>query len=267
MDKPFCEYYLGKHISKLQSFLIENLNPNSNKFAKRRKTEPVSKPAVIDTTDPNTSARTRSLDLMDWNDRKAKLRINPPIDAPLEPTAEVFNPNFVPVLSFDKSYKRLSLAMAYRQLGCPIGNGDLVVAKSGIAGYGLFSCRKYAQYELIIEYIGEIIGQGLADLRESRDYGEHTKYRHSCYMFRLDNHRVIDATKIGNAARFINHCCQPNCFTKPVVVEGKNRILIFAKRDIMPGEELSYDYQFAVEDGKDRIPCFCRAKKCRGYMN
>lgn len=34
------------------------------------------------------------------------------------------------------------------------------------------------------------------------------------YMFRVDDEWVVDATRKGGAARFINHCCEPNCFTK-----------------------------------------------------
>ena len=29
----------------------------------------------------------------------------------------------------------------------------------------------------------------------------------SSYLFRIDDENVIDATKMGGAARFINHCC------------------------------------------------------------
>ena len=46
------------------------------------------------------------------------------------------------------------------------------------------------------------------------------------------------------------------------------RIVIYAKRDIRSGEELSYDYKFDLEpDPAKRIPCICGAPNCRGFLN
>jgi len=188
-------------------------------------------------------------------------------DDPAYSSVDTFNARFVPVWSEKtKAYRTVTISVAYRQLGGNlIQRGDLIVKRSGIAGYGLFASRKYVPNELVIEYQGEVIGQALADWRESRL----PRYKHSCYMFRLDDTRIIDATLVGNAARFINHACQPNCRAKPVIVDGQARILIVAWREIRAGEELSYDYQFALdtEDGKGRLPCYCGSKKCRGWMN
>ena len=74
-----------------------------------------------------------------------------------------------------------------------------------------------------------------------------------------------DATMKGNAARFINHSCDPNCYSRIVDILGKKHIIIFAMRKIVRGEELTYDYKFPLEDIK--LPCNCKAKKCRKYMN
>ena len=58
--------------------------------------------------------------------------------------------------------------------------------------------------EMVIEYAGEEIRPMLTDNREkyyeSRGIG--------CYMFKIDDDTVIDATMKGNAARFINHSCE-----------------------------------------------------------
>ena len=62
-------------------------------------------------------------------------------------------------------------------------------------------------------------------------------------MFRIDRQEVVDATMSGSMARFINHCCDPNCYSRIINVEGKKKIIIFAERNIVRGEELTYDYK------------------------
>ena len=68
----------------------------------------------------------------------------------------------------------------------------------------------------------------------------------SSYLFRVDNDYVIDATKKGNLARFINHCCEPNCYAEIIKVANQPKIVIYAKRNLHPGEEITYDYKFPI---------------------
>ena len=63
------------------------------------------------------------------------------------------------------------------------------------------------------------------------------------YMFRIDSSSVVDATKQGSIARYVNHSCEPNCASRIITFEGKKKIVIFAQQDIAVGEELTYDYQ------------------------
>lgn len=60
---------------------------------------------------------------------------------------------------------------------------------------------------------------------------------------RLDEGHVVDATKQGGLARFINHSCDPNCYTKIILVDGQKKIGIYSRRNISEGEELFYDYK------------------------
>lgn len=61
-----------------------------------------------------------------------------------------------------------------------------------------------ASDEMVIEYVGQMVRPVVADLRE-RHY-EATGIG-SSYLFRIDVDTIIDATKCGNLARFINHSC------------------------------------------------------------
>lgn len=115
----------------------------------------------------------------------------------------------------------------------------------------------------IVEYKGERISHEEADRRYSR---LHANSPHTM-LFTVNDEIVIDATRHGNSARWINHSCAPNC----EVEDENDRIFIEARRDIRPGEELSYDYNLQLgephtKSAKRAHACFCGSRRCRGTM-
>ena len=154
-------------------------------------------------------------------------------------------------------------------------------ARSAIHNWGLYAEENISANDMIIEYVGEKVRQQVADMRE-RQYLK--SGIGSSYLFRIDENTVIDATKRGGIARFINHSCVPNCTAKIITVEKTKRIVIYALRDIAQSmsksvcsfhtnnffsdEELTYDYKFEREIGStDRIPCLCGTEACKGFLN
>lgn len=138
-----------------------------------------------------------------------------------------------------------------------------VVRRSKIHGRGVFAARTIPKGTRIIEYKGKRILYTLACelYPEEEDQPTHT------FLFELDEKMVIDAGQNGNAARWINHSCNPNC----EAVEDEGRIFIEAIRRIRPGEELGYDYGITLEERhtpqeKKRWPCLCGARNCRGTL-
>jgi SET domain-containing protein len=91
--------------------------------------------------------------------------------------------------------------------------------------------------------------------------------RHHTYLFAIDDAVVVDAAVGGNAARYLNHSCAPNC--DAVIEDG--RIWLETVHDIEPGEELVYDYAYVLAErhtpaAKRRYPCGCGAVTCRGTI-
>lgn len=137
------------------------------------------------------------------------------------------------------------------------------VLRSKVHGKGVFAQRDIAVSECVIEYLGKEIPWEEALLRAEARGGPHNH----TFFFSLANGNVIDGGDGGNASRWINHSCEPNC----EAIEDEGRIYIYALQDIRRGEELSYSYPL-VYDGrhtpaiKRAFACHCGTPGCTGTM-
>ena len=139
----------------------------------------------------------------------------------------------------------------------------IAVRNSPIHGRGVFALKLIPKGTRIIEYKGMLITDKEADRRYSRiqAHSPHTM------LFSVDDGLVIDATRKGNSARWINHSCAPNC----EIEEEHHRVFIESRRDISAGEELTYDYNLQIGEkhtktAKREHACFCGSRRCRGTM-
>lgn len=136
----------------------------------------------------------------------------------------------------------------------------VAVRNSPIHGRGVFAVTAIAKGARILEYTGERMTHAKAD----RLYGDLHEGSSHTMLFAANDKVVIDATKRGGPARWINHSCAPNCEAN----EEDGRVFIDAVRAIKPGEELSYDYNLVLEERhtakqKREHPCHCGARRCR----
>jgi len=117
---------------------------------------------------------------------------------------------------------------------------QLYIGKSEVPGTDMLGCfigEDVESNEFIAEYVGEMINQEEGE-RRGKAYDEFK----CSYMFKLNDHFLIDAAKFGGKIRFANHSDTPNCRVKIVLVNGDHRIGIYGARSINAGEELYFDY-------------------------
>lgn len=118
--------------------------------------------------------------------------------------------------------------------------------KRSRTGLGLFTSAPIERKGFVVEYIGEVLSRRAADERGGK------------YLFETNPERFLDGRSRSNLARYINHSCRPNC----EVDVRRGRVLVFAKRGIKAGEELSYDYGKEYFDEYIK-PYGCKCDKCQ----
>ncbi len=119
--------------------------------------------------------------------------------------------------------------------------------KRSIAGLGLFATIPFKRGDFIIEYTGELISTEEADRRGGQ------------YLFVVSDTKTIDGKGRSNTARYVNHSCAPNAEAE--LDEDELRVRIYAKKKILPGEEILYDYGKEFWDEHIK-PYGCRCGHC-----
>ncbi|KAG0207260.1 histone methyltransferase set2 [Mortierella sp. GBA30] len=141
-------------------------------------------------------------------------------------------------------------------------NADVDVVKTEKKGFGLRAMEGLAPGTFVMEYIGEVLPHS-SFVKRTREYSQ-MGVEHF-YFMSLQSDEVIDATKKGCLARFINHSCNPNCHLEKWVVGSKLRIGIFTIKRVGEGEELTFDYQFE-RYGAEAQKCYCGEPNCTGFI-
>ena len=134
--------------------------------------------------------------------------------------------------------------------------------RSRVHGRGLFAVDFIPRGEAIIEYFGERITKAETRRREAHQLAVRAAGGEGCfYIFTVNERHDIDGDVPWNPARLMNHSCSPN--GESHIVRG--RVWIVARRDIQPGEEVTYDYGFAYAGWRDH-PCRCGSPDCVGFI-
>jgi uncharacterized protein len=131
------------------------------------------------------------------------------------------------------------------------GNRGLSVMKSVLHGLGCFATVHFPKASALASYAGERITHTEAINRMTGANG-----RHIC---QLDLDHYIDGSIGGNETRYLNHSCEPNAGVS--ISDGF--MIIFALREIFPGEEVTVDYLNSFE--QDQSVCRCRTPTCRKW--
>jgi hypothetical protein len=123
---------------------------------------------------------------------------------------------------------------------------------SAIHGTGGFATADIPEGTRLVEYLGRKI-----DKQESLRQCE----LDNPYIFSINDDFDLDGNVDWNPARHLNHSCAPNAEAQ----QDGERIWIVAARDIRAGEEVTFNYNYDLEDYREH-PCACGAANCVGYI-
>ncbi|OVA00895.1 SET domain [Macleaya cordata] len=153
----------------------------------------------------------------------------------------------------------------------------LKIFKDERKGWGLYAAQFLPRGEFICEYAGELLTTQEARKRQKKYDELALNSRFSAALLVVREHlpsgkaclRInIDATRVGNIARFINHSCDGGNLTTVLVRNSGAllpRLCFFASRDIVEGEELAFSYG-EVRIKQNGLQCFCGSSGCLGAL-
>ena len=140
-----------------------------------------------------------------------------------------------------------------RRHSCPVEKPQLtrglLVAKSALGGLGCFATVNFPKESPIAQYAGERITHAEAMWRMRGESGKR--------ISQLDTGHYIDGSVGGNETQYINHSCEPNA--NVLVLDGF--MIVFALREILPGEEVTVEYLNSFDH--DQTLCQCLTPSCR----
>lgn len=150
----------------------------------------------------------------------------------------------------------------------------LQIFETAHCGFGVRTLVNLARGQFIDVYLGEVLTSRELEKREDAAEEYTPSYLMSLDVFAAQESCLhIDGANFGSVTRFVNHSCEPNAKTIPVVGDGSSKniyqVAFFAIKDIPAGTEITIDYNPDLELTEDEITdsaivqCRCGSAKCR----
>ncbi|GAB4834639.1 hypothetical protein Ancab_032902 [Ancistrocladus abbreviatus] len=171
---------------------------------------------------------------------------------------------------------------------------QLEIFKTESRGWGVRSLSSIPSGSFICEYIGELLEDKEAEQRTGNDeylfdigqnYSDNALWDGLSTLIPdlplmssevVEEGFTIDAATYGNVGRFINHSCSPNLYAQNVLYDNDDRriphIMLFAAENIPPLQELTYHYNYTIDQVHDsdgnikKKSCYCGSSECTGRM-
>ena len=113
---------------------------------------------------------------------------------------------------------------------------SLFAVKRSATGLGLFAVKRIPKGKKIVEYTGPRIPNDQVEKSNGK------------YFFGVNKRWSIDGSGRDNIARYINHSCAPNA----EAIINRDRVWIWSKKTIQPGEEIEHEGLRFVVDKVER---------------
>lgn len=117
-------------------------------------------------------------------------------------------------------------------------------------GFGSFALVRIPRNSHIATFGGPILTAAAFSLEPPDVRSRSIQVERDCFMVGPPQREPGDS---------INHSCEPNCGMR-------NATQIVTMRDVLEGEELTYDYAMSDATHYDQFLCNCGAKCCRGTI-
>ena len=103
-------------------------------------------------------------------------------------------------------------------------------------GFGVFAEQRIPPCAFAGEYLGVVKERKKKEIKNKIYSVRYTVWEMGRRKF------ILDAEKVGNFTRFINHSDKPNLSLQSVYWRGVPRMILFALKEISEGTQLTFDY-------------------------
>jgi SET domain-containing protein len=125
-----------------------------------------------------------------------------------------------------------------------------VVRPAGPKGFGAFAVEPIEAGTTVAAFGGYVL---------DRHALEQLPTRRRELTIQIDDDLFMTGPAEAEHADRVNHSCDPTCGLQGATI-------LVARRDIEPGEELTFDYATCDAEPYDEFECACGSSRCRGKV-